>query len=421
MKSLFPDDEAEQSMSDVGGSFLSCSYCSSVRSSSVASLDDGQHHLHLHQQTPKEHLFDNQRMEHLKNLVPTEVRRKLSFHVDECWFVHFSPSGEYLASIGLDYSIVLWRNLTSPEPTVFRTINFTRTITSADWSPNSKYFLVNFGHDIGRPELIPEVCLVDVESGEVLFKRRHKTDTHYVPASAIGWFSDSERFLTALDDGLYRVWNVKGEIVQEYAVEKSLTAHHMKMIPGKDEAVVITKDYTIEIISFTDKVSTRQLDQLTTHVSASIVSWDGTYLALGFKADKELHRPAQIGLYNLNTMSFMKYFEADTYADDFFMIIPSFVGPNQELLCAGSENGLLNYWDIESGEVVAVLEEHLRHAGCTTVNPHNPGMLASCSDDNLIIIWVTKDLQRELQSDDEKWLNENRPATTPVLDLKKNW
>jgi len=50
---------------------------------------------------------------------------------------------------------------------------------------------------------------------------------------------------------------VKGEIVHEYAVERNLTAHHMKMIPGKDEAVVITKDYTIEIISFTDKVSTR--------------------------------------------------------------------------------------------------------------------------------------------------------------------
>jgi len=37
------------------------------------------------------------------------------------------------------------------------------------------------------------------------------------------------------------------------------------------------------------------------------------------------------------------------------------------------------------------------------------------------ISWVTKNIQRELQSDDEKWLNENRPATTPVLDLKKNW
>jgi len=47
--------------------------------------------------------------------------------------------------------------------------------------------------------------------------------------------------------------------VHEYVVEKNLTAHHMKMIPGKDEAVVITKDYTIEIISFTDKVSTRYL------------------------------------------------------------------------------------------------------------------------------------------------------------------
>lgn len=108
MKSLFIDDEAEQSMSDVGGSFLSCSYCSSVRSNSVASLDDNQQH-HSHQQpTNREH----DRMDHLKNLVPTEVRQKLSVHVDECWFVHFSPSAEYMSSIGLDYSIILWRNLT---------------------------------------------------------------------------------------------------------------------------------------------------------------------------------------------------------------------------------------------------------------------------------------------------------------------
>jgi WD40 repeat protein len=35
----------------------------------------------------------------------------LTFHLDECWFVHFSPSGEYLASIGLDQSIILWRDL----------------------------------------------------------------------------------------------------------------------------------------------------------------------------------------------------------------------------------------------------------------------------------------------------------------------
>lgn len=85
-------------------------------------------------------------------------------------------------------------------------------------------------------------------------------------------------------------------------------------------------------------------------------------------------------------MSFLKFFEADTYTNEAFMIIPSFVGPNQELLCAGSESGKLNFWDIESGEFIAVLEEHSMHAGCTAANPLHPGMMASCSDDNLIIM-----------------------------------
>ncbi|KAF9937142.1 hypothetical protein BGZ65_001767 [Modicella reniformis] len=326
-----------------------------------------------------------------------------------------------MASIGLDYSINLWQNLTSPEPKVRKTINFTRTITHVDWSPDSKYLLVNLGHDTIRPNLTPEINLVDVESGEILFKRRNKTDTHYVHATAIGWFSDSERFLTALDDGVYCVWNVQGEVVREYAVEKNMAASHMRMIPGKDQAVVTTKDFTVEIISFSDNLTTRQLDQLTTLTTTSTVSLDGTYLALGFKADKELHRPAQIALYDLNTMSFLKFYEADTYTNDAFVIIPAFVGPNQELLCAGSETGKLHFWDIESGEVIAVLEEHSMHAGCTAVNPHHPGMLASCSDDNLIIIWATKDLQHEFQDEDEKWLGEHRPAAMPVLEIKKNW
>ncbi|KAG0225453.1 hypothetical protein BGX31_007622 [Mortierella sp. GBA43] len=427
MKSLFPDDETEQSMSDVGGSFLSCSYCSSVRSNSVASLDDNQRHHSLHQQpTSREHeqntlLNDTQRKDHLKNLVPTEVRCKLSAHVDECWFVHFSPSAEYMSTVGLDYTINLWQNLTSPEPTVFRTLNFTRTITHVDWSPNSKYLLVNFGHDLARPELIPEVNLIDVESGEIVLKRRNKTDTHYVPAPAIGWFPDSERFVTALDDGIYRIWNVQGEVVKEYAVGKNLTASHMRMISGKDEAVIITKDNTIEVISFADEVSSRQLDRLTAYISSSAISMDGAYFSVGIRADKELLRPAQIALYDLNTMTFLRSFEADTYTNDAFMIIPSFVGPNQELLCAGSESGKLTFWDIESGEFVEVLEEHTMHAGCTAANSHYSGMMASCSDDNLVIIWVTKDLQRELQDEDEKWMSKHPRTVPPVLGIKKNW
>ncbi|KAG0089175.1 hypothetical protein BGZ93_009993, partial [Podila epicladia] len=55
--------------------------------------------------------FDSNRLASLKEIVPTEVRHRLSFHLDECWFVVFSPSGEFLASTGRDHSVLIWKGL----------------------------------------------------------------------------------------------------------------------------------------------------------------------------------------------------------------------------------------------------------------------------------------------------------------------
>ena len=102
--------------------------------------------------------------------------------------------------------------------------------------------------------------------------------------------------------------------------------------------------------------------------------------------DEELHRPAQISLYDLKTMTYLRSFEAETYINDVFMIVPAFAGCNEELLCAGSENGKLHFWDVETGEVVSVLDEHSNHSGCMSVHPSQAGMAVSCSDDNTIIM-----------------------------------
>ncbi|KAF9324349.1 hypothetical protein BG006_000636, partial [Podila minutissima] len=56
-------------------------------------------------------IFDSNRLASLKEIVPTEMRHRLSFHLDECWFVVFSPSGEFLASTGRDHSVLIWKGL----------------------------------------------------------------------------------------------------------------------------------------------------------------------------------------------------------------------------------------------------------------------------------------------------------------------
>ncbi|KAG9325708.1 hypothetical protein KVV02_006211, partial [Mortierella alpina] len=304
----------------------SCAYCDSKQSSGNSGPLDDIYSIKT------DALFCQQRMSNLRAMVPQVVRRRLNYHLDECWFVHFSPSGEFLASIGLDQTIALWHDIMCPEPRIYKTFNYKRTITQVEWSPNSQYLLANLGYDLHRPD-----------------------------------------------------FNTEGEIIREIAVPKAIWAEHIRMIPGKDEALIYTKAHTLEHLSLGETVSSKRVDEVSGRTLAVNISRQGKYLALSSKVDEELHRPAQISLYDLKTMSYLRSFEAETYINDVFMIVPAFAGCHEELLCAGSENGKLHFWDVETGEVVSVLDEHSNHSGCMSVHPNQAGMAVSCSDDNTII------------------------------------
>ncbi|KAF8977141.1 hypothetical protein BGZ46_007613 [Entomortierella lignicola] len=413
--SITEDDANEQNMADVAGYFPSCSYCSSVRSNSVSSILEEQH-LGLDGSSQR---FESHRMEHLRALVPSEMRQRLRFHLDECWIVMFSPSAEYMATIGRDHSVVVWKDLMSPDPSIHISISLSRTINTIEWSPDSKYLLVNLGYDSEHLDFIPTLKLIDVLSGEILFREHYKKDGKYTCVNAISWFPDSQRFLTAID-GIYCIWDLNGKIIREYPVDKALVARQMKSIPGRDEFVVNTLN-TTEIVSFDDTMTSRPVDTDVRLKVGMCVSRDANYLAITLRGDKLLDRPSQIAVYDLKTMTFLRYFDAETYISEEFLVTPAFAGPNMELLCVGSENGKVHYWDIETGELVAVLEEHSTHVGCVSSNPGHPGMVASCSDDSHVILWATKYLQFELKEDDEKWLHENPPTAVPTIAIKKGW
>ncbi|KAF9427242.1 hypothetical protein BGZ94_005257 [Podila epigama] len=151
------------------------------------------------------------------------------------------------------------------------------------------------------------------------------------------------------------------------------------------------------------------------------VSKDATLLALSCALNEQFNRPAHINLYDIATASFIRSFEADSFVGKLFLIIPVFGGPNEELICAGSETGQLHFWDKETGELVKVLEEHSQHAGCMSFSPVYPGLMASCSDDNHIIIWVTKDLCRNLQDADQKWIEQRKASVKPPINIKNGW
>ncbi|KAF9177554.1 hypothetical protein BGZ49_005610, partial [Haplosporangium sp. Z 27] len=215
-------------------------------------------------------------------------------------------------------------------------------------------------------------------TGEIVLTRKHN-------ANNIGWMPDSQRFITGTNDGQMYIWNLQGVVVQEIDIGDNISLDKFCMIPGQNAAVIVTERSKIEIFSF-DTEERRYVDSLAEKPTTMAFSPDGSYLALPLTSDPALCRPAQIFIYDFHSRTFMRTLEADSYVNDKFLIMPSFCGPNGEILCSGSEDGKLNFWDVESGELIMVLEEHTRHSGCTAVHPTMPGLLASCSDDNHIIL-----------------------------------
>ncbi|KAF9409316.1 hypothetical protein BGZ94_001996 [Podila epigama] len=438
------DHEQEMGMSS--SSAASCTCASSVRSNSICSVgtqDDGKmfqsflnnpssphhhhhhHHIHQHRHNVRHSsnlyaIYDPARLASLREIVPTEVRHRLSFHLDECWFVNFSPSGEYLASTGRDHSILIWAGVNTPEPTVYRSIQFARTVTQIEWSPDSKYLLVNLGFDVDNVGLlVPEFKVYQVATGDVILTRRHQNNGRDIHVKDIGWFPDSKRFVTAPESGPVTVWNLDGEIVFE-ATDDGNPVYKLEMIPGQELAVVVTSENAIEIIAFDGKTPSIRVDQLADKPPSLTVSDNASYIAVTMKGDPSLCRLAQVLVYDLPSQRFIKALEADTYVDEQFVIKAAFWGPRQELVCAGSETGKLHFWDIESAELISVLDEHSQHCGWLSFNIAVPGMMASCSDDNHIIIWVTKDLSRTLQDEDDAWI-EQHTVVRPPLNIKNGW
>ncbi|KAF9896410.1 hypothetical protein BX616_007511, partial [Lobosporangium transversale] len=124
VSTMTPSNEYDMALA--ASSMPSCNCCSSARSNSICSsgttgtgvaAQEDQHKQALFGHHPHrdsislERLYDCNRLTVLKEHIPSEVRVRLSYHLDECWFLHFAPSGQYMASTGLDHSIVVWKDM----------------------------------------------------------------------------------------------------------------------------------------------------------------------------------------------------------------------------------------------------------------------------------------------------------------------
>ncbi|KAF8984166.1 hypothetical protein BGZ52_013039 [Haplosporangium bisporale] len=447
----FPNDETSSSSHEdmvASSSFPSCTYCSSVRSNSISSVlsngqqpsDEGRSNQYLSPSSPSSptprggfegrntsqshdshsHYYDNQRLAQVRDLVPTVVRTRLSYHLDECWFVHFSPSGEYMASTGLDHSIIIWRDMQSPEPSIHQTFTFSRTVSQVEWSPDSRYLLTNLGFDPVNPDDKPEINVFEAATGNLLLSTCHNPASGMLLSRGVGWMSDSKRFVSFGEDRLFVIRDLQGKVLRTGSTGDVIPKFG-KIIASLNMAALLSHDRTLAVLSLEGDEEIRVLDKLTCIPATISLSSDSRVLAVSCSVDPDIDRAAHVDLYDTQTWSFLRRLEAESYVNLVFVITPAFGGPNDELVCCGSENGILHFWDVETGELVKVLEEHSQHVGCASFSPVHPGLMVSCSDDNHIIVWVTKDLCRSFQGADQKWIEQRKDSIKLPINIKNGW
>ncbi|KFH68480.1 hypothetical protein MVEG_05295 [Podila verticillata NRRL 6337] len=308
----------------------------------------------------------------------------------------------------------------SPEPSIHQTFTFSRTVSQVEWSPDSRYLLTNLGFDPVNPDDKPEINVFEAATGNLLLSTCHNPASGMLLSRGVGWMSDSKRFVSFGEDRLFVIRDLQGKVLRTGSTGDVIPKFG-KIIASLNMAALLSHDRTLAVLSLEGDEEIRVLDKLTCIPATISLSSDSRVLAVSCSVDPDIDRAAHVDLYDTQTWSFLRRLEAESYVNLVFVITPAFGGPNDELVCCGSENGILHFWDVETGELVKVLEEHSQHVGCASFSPVHPGLMVSCSDDNHIIVWVTKDLCRSFQGADQKWIEQRKDSIKLPINIKNGW
>lgn len=327
--------------------------------------------------------------------LPTEFAQVLTNHKDEVWAVQFSSDGKWMATASKDGSALLWA-VTEQGTVLFKRalLSDAGPVNIVAFSPDSKRIAVGGSDNKLRVYSIPGGRLeLEVLGGNM------------EGLVAGVWLPDSSRVMMVGSRELQIIDVDAGGVSID---RMTLGQHTYDAVLSHDGGTVITvgQDRRLRFLRLSDRREAF-IGPEPASVTCLSTSPDGRFLAsnmntgvirlwpLGDMRSAEplltaASRPGASDPLDALPAAPMQEFRLSEGHQGRFVIRSAFGGAGYSFLASGSEGtmGAVHIWHRESGEMLAALEGHTGTVNAVAWNPRNQYMMASCSDDGTVRIWL---------------------------------
>ncbi|EME31227.1 transducin family protein / WD-40 repeat family protein [Galdieria sulphuraria] len=375
--------------------------------------------------------------------VPHLAYATLRGHKDEVWFVAFSHSGRYLASLSKDRIVLIWRldcldkysdeqvsfaaeqlidstvqsmpshltetldsgytnglvhsvNGEQPESNTGRMDHSVKgyiegervvwllnghedDITFLAWSPDDCY-LATCSND-------HTVLVWEVFSGQC----KWKLSDHKEIVSSCAWLSNGCRLVTSgPDEYIYEYDLLSEHPTSPVCFYRSKKTADLVVTPDDSKIIAVAERY-IQIFDRSTQLEVASLLEIASITSLSL-SKDGNYLLVNMSmrsASNYSDGEAEIHLWDLTKRKVIQDYRGQRQIN--FVIRSTFGGQGEVFVVSGSEDTSVYIWFRDSGDLVYRLDGHHATVSCVDWNPKDPFLFASASDDHSIILWSNRE------------------------------
>ncbi|KAG6004658.1 hypothetical protein E4U21_000882 [Claviceps maximensis] len=304
---------------------------------------------------------------------PTEVVLELNDMLGEVWEVQFSHDGSRLAACGSRDIVMIWETKAFIAMTTL-TIQVQKDhesgIASISWSPDDSMIVTCSRDNFAR--------IWNARTGSLLKKLRRFDE----PVSACVWAADGASFILGTLDNKRSICTF--DVVGEELIQWNKKHRVQALSASPDGRWLVAADNITTIYIY--NAATRELEyelDLGTQPTSLSISQDSRSLLVN-KADSEAQ------LIDLATRSTIHRFIG--HKIDRFIIRSAFGGANESFVVSGSEDGYMFIWHKNIGNVVERLPGHVKRCNGATWNPADPCVLASCSDEGPIKMYVKREV-----------------------------